>query len=407
MLDSVIGRLIWLFRVCKIGCFLYNDAILWIKTAFLTIKMSETVQKLDVNVPAVAESGYTITIGRGILADVWDAVQQQWPKHSPFIVTDAELVKAGHLDTLCGGEVVPHYVIDPAGEVSKHIQTVVEIIETMEKNVLGRDSIIVALGGGTVGDIAGFAAAIFKRGIPVLQIPTTTVSQADSSVGGKTGVDSSVSKNAFGAFWQPAAVYIDVETLATMDDRQYRAGLVESIKHAAIRDAEYFEFIETNIDAILSRDMAVLERIAYTNCRIKADVVQQDPTEKNLRRILNYGHTIGHAAESASAFELLHGEAVGIGMIAAGKIERKLGLVNDNRTERIESLLKKMDLPTTIPANLKKEQIFELLGKDKKAIGKWPKFVLLESLGNTLCKDDQWAHDVSREIIERCFDDLY
>ena len=369
--------------------------------------MGQNVQKLDVTVPAVVASSYTITIGRGMLGGLWDAILSQWPKLNPFVVTDAELVAAGHLETLIGGETVPHYVIEPAGEVSKHIQTVVEIIETMEKSVLGRDTLVIALGGGTVGDIAGFAAAIFKRGVPVVQIPTTTVAQADSSVGGKTGVDSSISKNAFGAFWQPAAVYIDVETLATLDDRQYRAGLVESVKHAAIMDSGYFEFFETNIDAILNKDMTVLERIAYTNCQIKAEVVQQDPTEKNKRRILNYGHTIGHAVESASGFELLHGECVGLGMIAAAKIEKALGLLQDDRLERIASLLKKLGVPARIPADMKKDDLIELLGTDKKAIGRWPRFVLLESLGTTLCRGGQWAHEVSQDIVSQCLAELY
>jgi 3-dehydroquinate synthase len=233
------------------------------------------------------------------------------------------------------------------------------------------------------------------------------VAQADSSVGGKTGVDSSVSKNAFGAFWQPAAVYIDVETLLTLDDRQYRAGLVESVKHAAIRDKDYFEFFEKNIEAICSKDMNVLAEIAYKNCSIKAQVVQEDPTEKNMRRILNYGHTIGHAVESASGFELLHGESVAIGMIAAGKIEKALGLVSDDRLERIEQLLTKLDMPTVIPPEIKKEQLIELLRTDKKAIGKWPRFVLLESLGRALCKKGQWAHEVSQDIVETCLDELY
>ncbi|OQY06323.1 MAG: 3-dehydroquinate synthase [Planctomycetales bacterium 4572_13] len=369
--------------------------------------MSQNIRKLDVKVPAVAESAYAITIGRGMLGRLWGQIRDRWPALNPFIVTDAELVKAGHLKTLLGNESVPSFVIEPAGEVSKHIQTVVAIVEEMEKNILGRDSIVVSLGGGTVGDIAGFAAAIFKRGVPVIQIPTTTVSQADSSVGGKTGVDSSVSKNAFGAFWQPEAVYIDVETLMTLDDRQYRAGLVESVKHAAIRDKDYFEFFETNINAILDKDMAVLEKIAYTNCRIKAEVVAEDPTEKNLRRILNYGHTIGHAVESASGFELLHGESVGIGMIAAGKIEQRLGLVADNRLERIKELLLKLGMPTTIPTALDKQRLIELLRKDKKAVGSWPRFILLESLGTTFCKEGQWAHEVSQDTVEKCLDELY
>jgi len=369
--------------------------------------MTQSKQTLRVKVPAVAESGYTITIGNGILADVWSQVRQQWAGCTPFVITDAELVRAGHLKTLLGGEKVPTYVIAPAGEASKHIQTVVAIVEMMEKHFLGRDSIIIALGGGVVGDIAGFAAAIFKRGVKVVQIPTTTVAQADSSVGGKTGVDSSISKNAFGAFWQPVAVYIDVATLLTLDDRQYRAGLVESVKHAAIADLSYFEFLEKNIDAICDWDMTVLEHIAMTNCRIKASVVQEDPTEKNKRRILNYGHTIGHAVESASGFELLHGECVGLGMIAAGKLEELMGLVQDDRLERIKSLLEKLGIPIKIPAGLKKDSLIELLHTDKKAVDKWPRFVLLESLGTTLCRDGQWAHDISRNSVEKCLDGLY
>ena len=265
---------------------------------------------------------------------------------------------------------------------------------------MGRDTLVVALGGGTVGDIAGFAAAIFKRGVPVVQIPTTTVAQADSSVGGKTGVDSTLSKNAFGSFWHPAAVYIDIETLKTLDDRQYRAGLVESVKHAAIADADYFNYLEKNSEALLSRDPSVLTHIAAENCRIKAAVVAEDPTEKNKRSILNYGHTLGHAVESASAFSLLHGEAVAIGMIAAGLLEKAMGLVTDDRLTRIRSLLEKLGQPTHIPANLSLDAITDLLKRDKKAVAQWPRFVLLETLGKTLCKNERWTQDVPVEALE-------
>ena len=153
--------------------------------------------------------------------------------------------------------------------------------------------------------------------------------------------------------------------------------------------------------------MAVLEQIAMTNCRIKAEVVQQDPTEKNMRRILNYGHTIGHAVESASGFDLLHGESVGIGMIAAGKLEKALGMVTDDRLERIERLLTKLGMPTVITSNISKKELIALLGKDKKAIGQWPRFILLESLGEALCKDGQWAHEVSQGMVDKCLDELY
>ncbi|MDO8301749.1 MAG: 3-dehydroquinate synthase family protein, partial [Sedimentisphaerales bacterium] len=220
------------------------------------------MKSLDVKIPPVAAGSYTITIGADMLSDILPAVQKSFPSHRPFVITDANLVAAGHLDKLLliknQRSKIKNFIISPAGESSKNMATLNAILETMEKAGLGRDTIVIALGGGTVGDIAGFAAAVFKRGVPIVQIPTTTVAQADSSVGGKTGVDSSVSKNAFGVFLSPAAVFIDVAVFATLDDRQFRAGLVESVKHALIADAEYFEYFEKNLDAILARDSSVL-----------------------------------------------------------------------------------------------------------------------------------------------------
>jgi len=223
--------------------------------------------ELHIKIPASLEGGYPIRIGADILGSLWDRIDADFDRHNKFVVTDENLVSAGHLRKLLGGRDVPRFTISPPGEVSKTIDTAVAIIEAMEKAYLGRDTLVVALGGGTVGDIAGFAAAVFKRGVPVVQIPTTTVAQADSAVGGKTGVDSSVSKNAFGAFWYPAGVYIDVATLATLDERQFRAGLVESVKHAIIADGEYFDFLESNLDAVLERRPDVLEKVAQLKTR--------------------------------------------------------------------------------------------------------------------------------------------
>lgn len=362
--------------------------------------MSNVTKKaLTVSIPSVPENYYPIHIGTRFLSSLWGEIESRWPTHKPFLVTDANVAEAGLVAQLLGGRNVPSYVIEPPGEGSKHILTVTAIAETMEQAFLGRDTLVIALGGGTVGDIAGFAAAIYKRGVPVVQIPTTTVAQADSGVGGKTGVDSTLSKNAFGCFWQPAAVYIDVAALTTLDDRQYRAGLVESVKHAAIADAEYFAYLESHADALLSRNYSILEYIAYENCRIKAAVVAEDPTEKNKRRILNYGHTIGHAVESSSGFLLLHGEAVAIGMIAAGMLEEKMGLANDDRLSRIRRLLEKLGQPMRIPKEMSAESLMDLLKHDKKAMSQWPRFVLLESLGSCLCKGGQWAHDVKTEHV--------
>jgi 3-dehydroquinate synthase len=357
--------------------------------------------KREIKIPGTKDRSYKVEIGTGILGELWQKIEADFEKHSKFIVTDENLVLTGHLNTLLNGRSAPAFVISPAGETSKKIDTVISIIETMEKTYLGRDTVIVAFGGGTVGDIAGFVASIFKRGVPVIQIPTTTVAQADSAIGGKTGVDSSVSKNAFGAFWHPAAVYIDVATLTTLDDRQFRAGLVESVKHSLIADSKYFDFIEQNLDAIVRREADVLEQIADYNCRIKGSVVEADPNEQNQRRILNYGHTIGHAVETASGFELLHGEAVAIGIIAAGLIEIELGLAQQNRLDRIRKILEKLGMQLQLPKDLADKDLIDIIKHDKKAINKWPKFVLLSNIGRIYCPHGQWAVDVSQEVVEK------
>ena len=358
------------------------------------------MNELEIKVPATTTASYKIKIGTNILGSIWSELDSDYAKLNKFIVTDDNLVSAGQLENLIRGRNVQSFVISPAGEISKNINTVISIIEAMEKAYLGRDTLVVALGGGTVGDIAGFSAAVFKRGVAVIQIPTTTVSQADSSVGGKTGVDSSISKNAFGAFWQPVRVYIDVATLATLDERQYRAGLVESVKHAIIADSNYFDFLENNLDSILERKTEVLENIAYQNCRIKGSVVEEDPQERNKRRILNYGHTVGHAVESASGFELLHGEAVSIGIIAACLIEQKMGISDAGKLQRVRKMLEKLQVPVILPDNLAENILLDLIKRDKKAVNKWPKFVLTDKIGSVYTKNGEYALEVEPEIVK-------
>jgi 3-dehydroquinate synthase len=354
---------------------------------------------MRIKVPGTPETQYEIVIGSGILPSVWAQIKAAHGKYNRFVVTDERVVAAGHLEALLGGRPAPYFAITPAGEISKTIDTAVAIVEAMEKAYLGRDTVVIALGGGTVGDIAGFAAAIFKRGVPVVQIPTTTLAQADSAIGGKTGVDSSVSKNAFGAFWHPAAVYIDVAVVKTLNDRQYRSGLVESVKHGLIADTEYFEFIETHLDEILARDRNALETLARYNCRIKGGVVEEDPFEKNKRRILNYGHTVGHAVEAASNYQMLHGEAVAIGIVAAGLIEVELGLSKPSQLDRIRAVFEKLGVPTQIPANMAHEQLLDLMRHDKKAVDQWPKFVLLDRIGQAHCEAGQYAVQVGRDVV--------
>ncbi|MGB8225329.1 MAG: 3-dehydroquinate synthase [Sedimentisphaerales bacterium] len=372
------------------------------------------MQKINVKIPACSKGSYTITIGAGFLPSVLSNIKKLLPKKELFLITDSNVAKTKHFKNLLGlrraqssrKEHLPRYVITPAGEKSKNIKTVTKIIETMEKKALGRDCAIIALGGGTVGDIAGFVAAIYKRGVPVIQIPTTTVAQADSAIGGKTGVDSSVSKNAFGVFKNPAAVFIDVSTLRTLDEKQFNTGLVESIKHSLIADEKYFVYLQKNLKGILERKYKPLEYIAVKNCKIKAAVVEDDPYEKNKRRILNYGHTIGHAIESASNYKLLHGQAVAIGIIAANIIEQKLRLGGKERLETLKKLFGKLNISLKIPKTITKRRILDIISRDKKAIRKWPRFVLLEKTGKVLCKNGQFAIQVERKIVEETIDIL-
>lgn len=359
------------------------------------------MQELSIKVPNVPETSYRIAIGTGLLPSVWSALETGFPKHKRFIVTDSNVVAASHLNGLLQGREAPTFVVHPPGEQSKNIDTIVAIVEAMEKAYLGRDTLVLALGGGTVGDMAGFAAAIFKRGVPIVQIPTTTLAQADSAIGGKTGVDSSISKNAFGAFWHPAAVFIDVATLGTLDERQYRAGFVESVKHGLIADKDYFEFLEGHLDAILDRDANTLEMVARYNCTIKGRVVEEDPLEKNKRRILNYGHTVGHALEAASDYALLHGEAIAVGIIAAGLIEIELGLSEPDRLDRVRRALEKLGVPVKLPPNLAEERVIDVMKHDKKAVDQWPRFVLLDRLGRVHQENGQYAVPVKREVIEK------
>ena len=344
---------------------------------------------------------YSVLIGRGLLGDVLADAQRLHPRRRIFLLTDANVRAAGHVAALTGDRAVAQYVIDPPGEVSKHIGTVTDILDAMESLKFGRDSLLVALGGGTVGDIGGFAAAIFKRGIPYVQVPTTTVAQADSSVGGKAGVDSRLSKNAYGIFKQPARVYMDVATLATLDDRAYRAGLVESVKHAMIADPAYFEYLETHLDAVLARDPAALESVAERNVTIKARVVEQDVEEQGARRVLNYGHTVGHAVESASGYRLLHGEALALGILAAARIAEQLGLADESVTRRAAALLAKLGMPAKFPPEINPGALLEIMSRDKKALEARPRFVLLDRLGHARDENGEYVRAVDPVVLAK------
>lgn len=274
---------------------------------------------------------------------------------------------------------VSKYVLK-AGENNKNLDSVRGIYEFLVSENLDRKATLVALGGGVVGDITGFAAATFLRGINFIQVPTTLLSQADSSVGGKTGVDFGGYKNIIGAFYQPKFVYMNVNALGTLSQREIRAGLAEIVKHGVIKDRDFFDYIDYNAERIFKLNPDVLEYLAKQNCTIKANVVEQDEKEAGLRATLNFGHTIGHAIETHSDFELLHGEAVSIGMIGAFKLAIKLEMAEEEQLLKLESMLKKLGLPTSY-ANMDSDKIIELMYHDKKVKNDRIYFILPRRIG--------------------------
>lgn len=267
-----------------------------------------------------------------------------------------------------------------AGEENKRMDVILGICGACMEHEMDRKSMILALGGGVVGDMAGFAASIYMRGIRFIQIPTTLLSQSDSSVGGKTGIDFMESKNILGAFHQPKLVYINVGTLKTLPPDQFVSGMGEVIKHGIIRDASFFEYLEQNAELIKTLDSETLIKMDKTNCAIKAAVVETDERETGLRAILNFGHTIGHAVESAYDFKMTHGECVGLGMIAASYIAKERNMIDDTVLNRIEAALALYGFKTRV-ALPPKETVLGYMQKDKKKIAGKLKFVLPVKIG--------------------------
>lgn len=276
-----------------------------------------------------------------------------------------------------------HKYVIAAGEENKNLDTVNEIYRYLVKQKLERNSVLIALGGGVVGDITGFVAATFLRGINFVQVPTTLIAQADSSVGGKVGVDFEGSKNIIGAFYQPRLVYINVNSLKTLPKREVQAGLAEVVKHGIIKDRDFFDYVEYNLNKIFEFKEDVLQFTARANCSIKGSVVEEDEREGGLRAILNFGHTIGHAVESVSGFQLLHGECVSIGMVGAFKMAQHLGMVDAKESDRVIGLLERIGLPTGIKG-MDVDKVFAQMYHDKKIKNNKFVFILPKRIGEVL-----------------------
>lgn len=300
------------------------------------------------------------------------------------IVSDS-VVAPLYLDTVKNSlaevsDCITEYVFE-AGEKNKNLNIVKSLYEFLILNKFERRDILVALGGGVVGDLTGFTAATYLRGIDFIQVPTTLLAQVDSSIGGKTGVDFDSYKNMVGAFYMPRLVYINISTLNTLDERIFNSGFGEIIKHAYIKDSEYLDYIKNNTVNIMSRQPGCLEEIIYKSCVIKGNVVEKDPTEKGDRMLLNFGHTLGHAIEKLSGFALYHGECVVLGMICALYISKKRGSITDAEYESAIRLFKDFNYPMTV-SGIKVNEVVDVSKNDKKMSAGKIRFVLLNAVGD-------------------------
>ena len=337
----------------------------------------------------LGERSYPIYIGTGLYADA--AYYKEHVRGRQVMVVTNETVAPLYLKqtlgALDGYEVAS--VTLPDGEVYKTLDVLNEIYTALLKNRFSRNCTLVALGGGVIGDMTGFAAATYQRGVDFIQVPTTLLSQVDSSVGGKTGVNHPLGKNMIGAFYQPRAVLADTATLNTLDDRQLAAGLAEVIKYGLIAEADFFVWLESEMDKLLARDPMSLSTAIERSCRCKAAVVAADERESGRRALLNLGHTFGHAIETGMGYgEWLHGEAVAAGMCMAVDLSRRLGWLTQADVARACALIERAGLPVKAPSAMSEKQFLELMAVDKKVLDGKLRLVLLKAIGEALVTDD-------------------
>lgn len=338
----------------------------------------------------LGDRSYPIHIGPGLLRQ-GELVACHLPQRKAVIISNT-VVAPLYLDTLKSALAEQRVVVDtivlPDGEEHKDWQTLNRIFDALLTRHAERKTTLIALGGGVIGDLVGFAAAVFQRGAPFIQIPTTLLAQVDSSVGGKTAINHPLGKNMIGAFYQPRAVIADTDTLKTLPDREFSAGLAEIIKYGLIGDVVFFDWLETNMDQLIARDPAALTHAIRVSCRNKAAVVAQDEREEGVRALLNFGHTFGHAIESGLGYgKWLHGEAVAAGMVIAARVSRRMGLIDDSCVERTVRLLERAGLPVKGP-RLGVARYLELMGHDKKVEGGKIRFILLKKIGEAFVSAD-------------------
>jgi 3-dehydroquinate synthase len=347
----------------------------------------------------LGERSYPILIGEGLLRQP-DLVRQHVPARDILIVSNttvAPLYMESVAGALSGSRVVE--AILPDGESHKTLATVARVLDVLVANRFGRDCTVVALGGGVVGDMAGFAASCYQRGVAYVQVPTTLLAQVDSSVGGKTGVNHPGGKNLIGAFHQPVAVIADASTLSTLPVRELRAGLAEVIKYGLLGDAAFYDWLEAHMDELLAADPKALSYVIQRSCEIKAQIVGRDEREQGDRALLNLGHTFGHAVEAATHYtQWLHGEAIGAGLLMAATMSHECGMIEAVEVDRLRRLLQRVGLPVRI-GGVTPEVALELMRIDKKVQGGRMRLVLLRSIGDSFV-----TADYSEQALQRTLD---
>jgi len=367
-----------------------------------------SMKKVDINVPAIEAETYEVRIGAGLLGTIGEQVKSVAAAVSCGLISDshvAPLYLAGVKASLeaAGYRVIEHII--PAGEKHKNVQTAMGALDTLLHARVERATPVVALGGGVVGDLAGFVAATLLRGVPFVQVPTTLLAAVDASVGGKVGVDHAAGKNLIGAFHQPRIVVTDISTFGTLPLRELRGGLAECIKHAVIRDASLFAFIADNLGKIAACDDATLEELVARNVAIKAAIVAEDPFEHGVRALLNFGHTFGHAIETVLEYSgVTHGEAVAMGMVAAARLAHRLGRFSSEDVYRLVMLLDVAKLPTFY-LDLDVEKVLAAMWTDKKVKGGKIRLILPTKIGHAEVVTDvaegdlRWAVKSLREAV--------
>jgi 3-dehydroquinate synthase len=364
--------------------------------------MSRSLYRIPVTTGAATSRAYEIVVGAGIWRSLPALIEKACLAHRYAVITDhrvAELYGSRLLRALHGAGHRTDIFAFPAGEEQKTRETWSAITDAMLEAGLGRDTAVIALGGGVPGDLGAFVASTYMRGLPVVQVPTTLLAMIDASVGGKTAVNTALGKNLVGSFWPPRLVVVDPEVLATLPDAELRAGLAEAVKHAAIADATYLDTISGRVDELLAAEPEAICELVVRSVEIKSEFVMRDEREAGPRKALNFGHTVAHALEAASGYRLLHGEAVAIGMVAEARIGERCGITEPGAAEALRTVLASLGLPTALPQEFGIDRLLGLMQTDKKSRNGRIEYVLLSRLGAMDAANERWSHPVADEVV--------